>query len=142
LDKSARLGTFTVESESEAMATNGSAIDSKRVLIIEDEFVVGLDIQSTLIDAGFEAVGPIPTVSEAVLFANQGVFDVAVVDANLNGCHAGDVASALIERNIPFVVVSGYSRAFLPLAASNAPLISKPVDSACLVAIVQRLCRG
>lgn len=116
-------------------------VTNGRVLVIEDEFGVGLDIQSTLSRAGFEVVGPIMTVEEAIRTAEQGGFAAAIIDANLNGQHAGGVAAVLIERSIPILVVSGYAREFLPFALSHAPLLSKPFDGARLVEAVRRLCQ-
>jgi DNA-binding response OmpR family regulator len=113
-----------------------------RALVVEDEFQIGLDIQSALSDAGFDVVGPIVSVDEAVEQIGLGRFDVAVLDANLNGRNAGAVAELLIERNVPFVVVSGYAREHLPLCMAGAPLLAKPFDPTRLVALVQRACTG
>jgi DNA-binding response OmpR family regulator len=112
----------------------------KRVLVIEDEAATALELSAALSDAGFQVVGPAQTLAEAVSSAEEGGFDAAVLDANLNGSNSGVVADLLIKRGIPFVVVSGYSREFLPLAIAHAPLIAKPFDAALLVATVQRLC--
>lgn len=113
----------------------------KRALVIEDESPVGLEIESALTDAGFEVVGPIMSVKEALQVARQSSFDIAVLDANLNGQNVGPVADILVERRVPFVVVSGYAREHLPLALANAPFQSKPVNTVRLVALIQRLCR-
>lgn len=112
----------------------------KRVVVVEDEFEVGLDIQRTLTAAGFDVTGPLLTLEEALQAARQGNFDIAVLDANLNGDNAGNVALALMEQRVPFVVVSGYARNFLPLAMSHAPLLVKPFEPARLLALVQRFC--
>jgi DNA-binding response OmpR family regulator len=123
------------------MAASAQQVTAARVLVIEDEFEVGLDIQSTLSDAGFHVVGPVMTMEAALKAAEQGGCDVAVLDANLNGENAGRLASILTDRGVPILVVSGYSRKFLPLALSDAPLIAKPFDPARLVAAVRRLSR-
>lgn len=112
----------------------------KRVLIVEDEFAVGLDIQRTLSEAGFDAMSPVPTIEEALHAAERDPFDAAVIDANLNGQNSAPVASALMKQRVPFVVVSGYTREFLPLALADAPLILKPFEPERLVAVVDQLC--
>lgn len=112
----------------------------KQVLVIEDEFQVGLDLQCLLSGAGFEVVGPMMTLDEALHAAEQAGLQCAVVDANLNGHSAGPVAEKLQERGIPFVVVTGYERPFLPLSFSAAPRIAKPVQASSLLAIVRQLC--
>ena len=112
----------------------------RRVLVVEDDFQVGLDIETTLSSAGFEVVGPLMTVDEAMERIDRSYFDVAVLDANLNGQNVGCVAEALTAKRVPFAVVSGYAREFLPLALSHAPLIPKPFEAPRLLSLVQRIC--
>ena len=112
----------------------------QRALIVEDEFQIGLDVHRLLSEAGFDVVGPIGTIEGALREARDNPFDVAVLDANLNGQHAGTVAESLIDRKVPFVVVSGYAREHLPLSMAHAPLLPKPFEGATLVALVQRAC--
>ncbi len=114
----------------------------QRVLVIEDEFLVALDIKSALSRAGFRVVGPAMTIAEAMNHIAQAGLNAAVVDANLNGHRIGSVASALSDRGIPFVVVSGYGRENLPPEAAGALLIEKPFDRRRLVEAVQSLCSG
>jgi DNA-binding response OmpR family regulator len=113
---------------------------AKRILVVEDEMAVGLDLQSTLTEAGFEVIGPVATFDEAMRTAAREAFDTAVLDANLNGQNVGGLAESLILRRIPFVVVSGYAREHLPLALAHAPLIPKPFDAVKLIAVIRRLC--
>ena len=115
--------------------------EQRRVLVVEDEFEIGLDIQSTLSAAGFSVTGPLMTYEEATSAAREGDFDAAVLDANLNGKNGGSVATILTERRVPFVVVSGYARNFLPIAFQHAPSVAKPFDPGRLIAAVERLCR-
>jgi len=112
----------------------------KRVLVVEDEIAVGLDIQLALSDAGFDVVGPITTVAEGLQAATENTFDAAVLDANLNGVNISAVADLLIERRVPFLVVSGYAREHLPLSLLHAPVLPKPFMAEKLLAAVRRLC--
>lgn len=116
-------------------------MNKTRVVVVEDEFEVGLDIQSILTTAGYDVTGPLMTLDDALRAVEQDKFDIAVLDANLSGQNAGDVASALLKKQVPFVVVSGYAREFLPLAMSHAPLLLKPFDPARLLVAIQRLRR-
>lgn len=116
-------------------------LTSPRVPVVEDESVTGLDIQHRLEAAGFEVVGPMMTVDSALQAAEKAHFDAAVLDANLNGRNASPVACALSDKRVPFAVLSGFSREYLPLALSNAPLIAKPFEAARLVELPWRLCR-
>jgi AmiR/NasT family two-component response regulator len=113
---------------------------SKRVLVIEDEFLVALEIQSVLTEAGFQVVGPAATIVDALRHISQTNFDAALVDANLSGYSIEGVTTALANRGTPFVLLTGYSRKSLPPQLANAPLIEKPFDSRTVIDTVQRLC--
>jgi DNA-binding response OmpR family regulator len=56
---------------------------SVRVLVVEDEFMIGLDIGQQLAGAGFEVVGPALSVAKALRFVAEPGCDVAVLDVNL-----------------------------------------------------------
>jgi DNA-binding NtrC family response regulator len=113
---------------------------SKRILVIEDEFLVGLEIHSVLTEAGFGVVGPATTVPAALKHISQGDFDAALVDANLGGDSIEGVTAALADRGTPFVLLTGYSRKSLPPQLANVPLIEKPFDRRTIIDTVQRLC--
>lgn len=98
-----------------------------RVLIVEDEFFIALDIGQQLADAGFEVVGPAPSVAKALgLIAEQGC-DVAVLDINLGGETSEPVARKLQESDKPFVVLSGYSTDNKLPWFGDAPVLTKPL---------------
>jgi DNA-binding response OmpR family regulator len=110
---------------------------SSRVLIVEDEFFIAFDIGQQLADAGFEVVGPAPSVAKALkLVADQGC-DVAILDVNLGGETSEPVAEKLRESETPFVVLSGYaSDSRLPWFG-GAPVLSKPLRMENLVAALR-----
>ena len=111
----------------------------KRVLVVEDQFEIGLDICSVLSDAGFDVVGPMMTIEDATAAVENGAIDAAVLDANLNGSSVGAIAAKLKALAIPFLVVTGYTPPCLPLAVLDAPRITKPYQAGALVAAVARL---
>jgi DNA-binding response OmpR family regulator len=81
-----------------------------RILIIEDEPIIALDLQDTLVEAGFTVIGVAGRLENALEFIADTVFDAAIVDANLGGISASPAALALAARGLPFIVLSGYSR--------------------------------
>jgi CheY-like chemotaxis protein len=111
---------------------------AQRVLVVEDELLVALDIESIVIEAGMAVIGPASTAAEALRLIETTAFEAALIDANLNGEPIDEVAGALSERGIPFAYVTGYGRESLP-AAHPAPIVTKPFDAAQLVAAVRRL---
>ena len=98
-----------------------------------------MDIASVVADAGGEVVGVAGSVRKALGLVERRNCDVAVLDANLNGESAEPVATALRETGAPFVVISGYSGAQLPLALGGAPFIMKPYSSQELLSMLRLL---
>lgn len=114
-------------------------MSGRRILVIEDEFLIALDIAGALEDAGFTVVGPAGTIGEALNAVERGGFDVALLDANLSGQPVGVVADALKSRAMPFAFVTGYGRDHLPTAHRGAPLVKKPFTSSELLQVVAEL---
>ena len=81
-----------------------------RVLVIEDEALVGMMIEDFLGDFGYSVVGPIENPEAAIFLAATEQIDVTVVDINISGQVATAVADKLIEREIPFLFVSSYEK--------------------------------
>jgi DNA-binding response OmpR family regulator len=80
-----------------------------RILIIEDEPMMALDLSELLEDAGFEVVGIAGRLDKALEIIKTANIDAAIVDSNLAGVSSGPAAEALVERNTPFIMLSGYS---------------------------------
>lgn len=114
-------------------------IRNKRVLIVEDEPLVAMDLAGTLEDEGCEVVGPAATLQKARDLIEASKFDAALLDANLGGQSSGPLAAALTQFNVPFAFVSGYGRESLPEAFRQAPLIEKPYARSRLVEVVTQL---
>jgi CheY-like chemotaxis protein len=110
------------------------------ILVIEDEFVVALDLIDSLLRAGFGNVIHAETETTALRQLEQGQWDAVVADANLNGKSIAQVGDTLLARGIPFVIVTGYDREHLPLQIRDAPLLGKPVSGDQLAHTVMRLC--
>src|SRR5262245_59832405 len=115
---------------------------NERVLIVEDEPIISLDLEAMLRDAGFRIAGVAGSVAKALDILKTSPCDVAVLDRNLRGESVADVASFLDERHIPFVFVSGYGRVALPPEHNDAPLLTKPIHPTELVHTVQEVLKA
>lgn len=118
------------------------ASDSKakaRVLIVEDEPMIALDLEDLLVDAGFAIAGVAPNLAKALAIIERETFEVAILDSNLGGVAASPAARALLARKLPFVVLSGYSASQQPPDMGLAPLVAKPVDAARLIKVLHSL---
>lgn len=99
-----------------------------RVLVVEDEFFIALDLSERLEDAGFLVAGPAAAVAEALRLLDEAPCDIAVLDIHLGPRETSEpVALELAARNIPFVTVTGFSHEQRPPGYNGAPLLSKPV---------------
>jgi two-component sensor histidine kinase/CheY-like chemotaxis protein len=98
-----------------------------RVLVVEDEALVALQLQKDLEDCGYQVVGPARSFKHGLLLANQENFDVALLDVSLGRETSIEIAEHLHSRNIPFALATGYSDLMmLPLHLREAPRLSKP----------------
>ena len=110
----------------------------QRLLVVEDELLVALDIESILSDAGMDVLGPASSAGEALKLISDSPPDAALLDANLSGEPIDAVAQVLSDRRIPFAYVTGYGRESLP-PAHPAPIVPKPFDAEQLLAAARRL---
>ena len=100
------------------------------MLVVEDEFLIAMDLELLLRRHGWRVLGPAATVDQALRLLLAGETpDVAVLDVNLRGEPVMPVAEALRARGVPFVLASAYDRHGLAAAAlARAPAIGKPTD--------------
>lgn len=112
-----------------------------RVLIVEDEPTISVNVEDDLIDAGFQIAGVAAKLDEALALVESGACDAAIVDANLAGVSAGPIASALKIRGLPFIVVSGYSQEQLQGQFSGGRFLPKPCGAGVLVDTLNSLLR-
>ncbi|MET1026214.1 MAG: response regulator [Dongiaceae bacterium] len=103
-----------------------------RILVVEDEWILAEEMEVSLREAGFDILGPVPSVKSALHIVETEELDAAVLNITLNSETSFPVARALIDRRVPFVFVTGHAAAFLPPELKNKPLLSKPVNIAVL----------
>ena len=124
------------------MPISDSLLTDKRCLVLDDEFLIALDIQQILELAGAKHVASVATASEAItLVRREAKFDLAVLDVKLGGSEDNSlgVASELAKTGTPFVFLTGmrvdnvHAQEF-----PQAPVIEKPYDSVALLDAVQR----
>lgn len=112
---------------------NAQPVRRCRILILDDEPIIALDIESILLDAGYEIANVTGRIATALAVIESGACDAAVLDANLSGESAAPVAAALLARGLPFIVLSGYAKEQLPEIMRAAPCLEKPTNATLLV---------
>ncbi len=115
------------------------SLEGKRILIIEDEPLIGMVLMDYLADAGCVVIGPAQNAAKAKALCAEEVFDAALVDGNLAGKPVDEIASILSERQIPFAFVTGYGREALPAGYLNAPIVEKPFTQEQVITTLERL---
>ena len=106
----------------------------QRILIIEDDAIISLDIEFALAAAGAEVVGPAPTVSRAVELANDSNITAAIVDLRLRRESAGPAVDSLRHRGIAFIFYSGQADQQAAQVWPEVPLLMKPARHEAIVA--------
>ena len=108
---------------------NGIELAGRRVLIVEDEFLLAMELETLLKRNGCEVLGPAPTVEWALCLIYDDKPDLALLDVNLKGLRAAPVAAALRDRGVPFVLITGYgSEQLREPELRAAARIDKPVN--------------
>lgn len=106
------------------------AMSGRRVLVVEDESLVAMLLETMLEDMGCVPVGPAATIDEALKLVDQETFDAALLDVNVAGQQVFPVARALEARGIPLVFSTGYGEGGLPEAWRGRPTVQKPFTEA------------
>lgn len=110
-----------------------------RILIIEDEPILALDLEQSLADAGFAIVGVATRLAKALELIECSDCDAAILDGNLAGVSSEPAAAALAARGVPFLVMSGYSATQLHADFPTAPFIQKPSQVAHVIAALSTI---
>lgn len=122
-----------------ASAAPGAAA-RKRVLIVEDEALLALDLEVMIQDMGLAVFATAASVQDALSCLKGGAPDLAVLDANLAGESSQPVAEALLALGVPIIFATGYARLTgMPEAMTRFPHLAKPITAAQLAEAVAGL---
>ena len=113
----------------------------RRILLVEDEELVALELSTELSRLGWAIVGPAGTLKEAQSLLSSS-FDAAVLDVNLRGRSVYPLAEALEERHVPFVFCTGYEMADPEGRFPEVPVIRKPAHPAAVSAALSDLLKA
>ena len=118
------------------MADTASApLAGRRLLLVEDDYMIAADMAWGLEQAGAEVVGPSGSIRDALrlLQSHAERLDGAVLDINLREEPVFPVADALASRRIPFIFKTGYDATAVPEIYSSVRRFEKPVDHRLLI---------
>lgn len=108
-------------------------LQGRRVLVVEDEALVAMLLETILEDMGCTPVGPASNIDEGEALArDEAALDAALLDVNVAGRQVFPVAAALKARGVPFVFSTGYGEGGLPDEWRGNPTIQKPFTEAAI----------
>ena len=122
------------------MSDPARPLADRRVLVLEDEYLIAMDLKGWLQDAGASVVGPAPKVKTALELIERDAPDAAVLDVNLGeGSTAYPVADRLSALGVPFLFATGDVRRIDHPAHRGRPRLAKPYREADVVRAVAGL---
>jgi len=115
----------------------------QRVLIVEDELLVAMELAAGLADEGWSIVGPAGSVEEAFkLVSEEGNLAAAILDINLNGQLAYPIADLLQTRGVPYLFCTGYETPTDDDRYRTATVVQKPASFNVILSELKRLVPG
>ncbi|WP_293883728.1 response regulator [Sphingomonas sp.] len=107
-----------------------SKLNGLRVLIVEDEALIAMMAEDMVDSLGCVVAGLAASVKDAQQALDQVIFDVAILDVNLNGSNSMGLAATLKQRRTPFAFTTGYGAHGIDSVHHDMPVLTKPYSIA------------
>ena len=115
---------------SDAAQTRLGSLRGRRILVVEDEYMIAQEIADELMNVGADTLGPVARISDALrLIETEEPIDAALLDVNLGGMAVWPVVDALLARSIPVVLATGYDAGAIPTAYAHLARCEKPTTA-------------
>ena len=114
-----------------------SPLADLRILVVEDEVLIALEIEERLQRLGCEIVGPVGRLERALELARSTALDGALLDVNVKGGFVYPVAEELLARQVPVIFSTGYAPDTLPPVFRSLPCLRKPFGTGQLETVAQ-----
>jgi two-component SAPR family response regulator len=99
------------------------------ILVVEDEYLIAMDVMDMLEENAFAVIGPVGTVAAALeLIRTRSDIGGAVLDVSISGDMVFPVAEALLQKGVPFFFSTGYDAKIFPAHLSAIPRVTKPMQ--------------
>ncbi len=117
-----------------------SPLKGWRILVVEDQSLIAMEMQYCLEKNGATVVGPVGRVERALNAAENANLEAALLDVNLHGERCWPVADALIRRAIPFAFATGFeTRLVMPERFAGCLVLSKPFREQDILAVLKKM---
>lgn len=137
-------GEPAVVAPEETLEERPSSNPMGKALVVEDNMLIAVDIEQTLLDYQFETVEICSSVSMALEVIANNEINFAVLDVNLGRETSEEVAIELKKREVPFIFATGYRDSYSGLADRfpGVEFASKPVTRRTMVEMIDRCFEG
>ena len=132
------VGSGNLAEATGATVNNDLRLRGRRILIVEDEYAIAMDLADSLAEHGMDVIGPAADLDSAFeLIGAQPRIDIALLDVVLERQPVFSLADALQQRGVPFVFSTGYGPDDIPQRFSEAHRCQKPFDLKSLLAAIR-----
>lgn len=109
------------------MSDNGT-LGGRRILVVEDDYIIAQDIVAELEKVGASVAGPAPSVGKALRLLEKGpAVDAAVLDVTLGDEKSFPIAEVLEAQGVPFLFATGYNSGDIPGPWRRFKIVTKPL---------------
>jgi len=123
-----------------AKPTSERRLDGLRVLVVEDDYFIAIELCNALRAQGAEVVGPARDLQAGLAAIRHEHIDCGVLDINLRGQMEFQIAAELRTRDIPTIFATGYDASMIPGELADAVRLQKPIDLDALCRAVEASC--
>ncbi len=115
-------------------------LKGRRILVVEDQSLIAMEVQDCLSRAGADVVGPVGRLDRALIEAEKQTLDAALLDVDLNGARCWPIAEVLAARAIPFALTTGFAANIVtPERFADCPVLTKPYREEDVLAILRKM---
>lgn len=118
--------------------SEAASLQGHRVLVVEDEELIGLMLADLLEELGAAVAGPAASVTDALRLVEDEALTGALLDLSLRGETAYPIADRLFERGVPYIFITGYGQGHLAARHAHAPVLTKPFGADQLAGVLAR----
>jgi CheY-like chemotaxis protein len=111
----------------------------RRILVVEDDLVVALDMSDMVEELGGAVVGPVGQLARGLALAESEELAGAILDVNLGSENSFDLADRLRADNVPVIFATGYDGMMLPQRFADIPRLAKPFNAIAIERIFRRI---
>ena len=101
---------------------------NQTVLIVEDDAIIAMELEDTLLEQGWDVVGPAPSVEQAVKLLEKTLPQIALLDYNLKSEETENLARRLLDLSIPVVFLSGDTNSISTDEFGSCSVLTKPIN--------------